>query len=92
MGEATDRKLSEIEATRRRLDADLRELEDRVPAPVRSVKAVVGAVAGSTALSAIAMRVLRRRSKDKDTREVVIRVVRDDEPKVERHGRSRRAD
>jgi hypothetical protein len=84
MGEATDRKLSEIEETRRRLDADLRELEERVPAPVRSVKAIAGAVAGSTALSAIAMRMLRKRSKDKDAREIVIRVVRDDEPRLER--------
>jgi hypothetical protein len=91
MGEATDRKLSEIEETRRRLDADLRELEERVPAPVRSVKAIAGAVAGSTALSAIAMRMLRKRSKDKDAREIVIRVVRDDEPRIER-GPSRGSD
>ncbi len=91
MGEAADRKVTEIDETRRRLDADLRELEERVPAPVRSVKAVAGAVAGSTALSAIAMRMLRKRSrgKDKEPREVVIRVVRDDVPRIE-PGSSRR--
>jgi hypothetical protein len=82
MGEAADRKVSEIAETRRRLEADLRELEERLPAPVRSAKAVLGIVAGSTALSALAVRLLRGRSKknDRDVKEVVIRVVREDQP------------
>jgi hypothetical protein len=85
MGEATDRKLSEIAATRRRLDADIRELEGRLPAPLRSVKTIVGSVVGSSVLSALALRMMKRRSNHKkDATEVVVRVVRDDEPAAAR--------
>ena len=80
MGEATDRKLREIEATRARLDADLRELEERLPPPLRSMKSMAGAVAGSSVLSALAVRLLKSRRSDKKAAEVVVRVVRDDEP------------
>lgn len=79
MGEAADRKLTEIDETRRRLEADLRELEARLPAPLRSAKSVLGVIVGTTALAALIRR--RSRSKRSDARpaaEVVIRVIRDD--------------
>lgn len=79
MGQATDRKVSEIEETRRRLEADLRELEDRLPAPLRSAKALVGIVLGSTALTALLLRTVRpKRSDERPSAEVVVRIVRDD--------------
>jgi hypothetical protein len=79
MGEATDRKVTEIDETRRRLEADLRELEARLPAPLRSTKSMAGVIVGGTALAALLFR--RSRSKRSDrppATEVVIRVVRDD--------------
>ena len=79
MGEATDRKVTEIDETRRRLEADLKELEARLPAPFRSTKSLAGVIVGGTALAAVLFR--RSRSKRADrhpTTEVVIRVVRDD--------------
>jgi hypothetical protein len=79
MGAATDRKVAEIEEAKRRLESDLRELEARLPAPVRSVKSLVGLILGSTVLTALVLR--RFRSKRSDTsprQEVVVRIVRDD--------------
>ena len=79
MGDAADRKVTEIDETRRRLEADLRELEARLPAPLRSAKSVLGVIVGTTALAALIRR--RSRSKRSDGRpaaEVVIRVVRED--------------
>jgi hypothetical protein len=79
MGAATDRKLAEMEEAKRRLESDLRELESRLPAPVRSVKSLVGLILGSTVLTALVLR--RFRSKRSDTsphQEVVVRIVRDD--------------
>jgi hypothetical protein len=82
MGEAADRKVSEIESTRRRIEDDLNELENRLPAPLRSARALGGAVVGSSAVAAVSgwflkRRQARRRKEDRAT-EVVIRVVRDD--------------
>ena len=42
MGEAADRKVKEIEETRRQVEADLSELEARIPSGLRSVKTIVG--------------------------------------------------
>jgi hypothetical protein len=78
MGEAADRKVTEIDETRRRLEADLRELEARVPAPLRSAKSLAGVVIGSSALTALALRALRSRRPTGPSAEVVVRVVRDD--------------
>ena len=79
MGEATDRKVTEIEETRRQLEADLRELEARIPAPFRSLKSLAGIVVGSTALTALLLRRFRsKRSSDHAPTEVVVRIVRDD--------------
>ena len=83
MGEAADRKVTEIEQTRRQIELDLTELEGRVPAPLRSVKTLVGTVVGSSALAAasgVLMRRLRaKRRKDARTNEVIVRVIREDE-------------
>ena len=38
MGEAADSKVIEIEQARTQLELDLQELEDRLPAPLRSMK------------------------------------------------------
>ena len=77
MGQATDRKVTEIEDTRRQLELDLRDLEERLPAPLRSMKALLGVLLTSTALTAF---LLKRRSKrsDQPSAEVVVRIVRDD--------------
>ena len=79
MGEATDRKVTEIEETRRQLEADLREIEARIPAPLRSLKSLAGIVVGSSALTALLLRRFRsRRSDTHAPTEVIVRVVRDD--------------
>jgi hypothetical protein len=79
MGEASDRKVTEIEETRRRLEADLRELEARVPATFRSTKSLAGLVLGSTAITALLLRMVRsKRSNRRPSAEVVVRIVRDD--------------
>ena len=79
MGEATDRKVTEIEETRRQLEADLRELEARIPAPLRSLKSLAGIVVGSSALTVLLLRRFRsRRSDEHAPTEVVVRIVRDD--------------
>jgi hypothetical protein len=78
MGEA-DRTLTEIAETRRRLEADLRELEERVPAPLRSVKRLIGVILGSTALTALVLGRFRSKRSDRHpAAEVVVRIVRDD--------------
>ena len=79
MGETADRKMTEIEETRRRIEADLRELESRVPAPFRSMKSLVGLVLGSTALTALLLRRSHsKRSNGHPSAEVIVRIVRDD--------------
>jgi hypothetical protein len=79
MGEASDRKVTEIEETRRGIEADLRELEARVPAPFRSTKSLAGLVLGSTAITALLLRMVRsKRSNGRPSAEVVVRIVRDD--------------
>lgn len=82
MGKAADRKVTEIEETRRRLEADLRDLEERIPAPLRSAKSLAGLALGGTAaatLAALLLRKLRPNRADRHpTAEVVVRIVRDD--------------
>lgn len=79
MGEAADRKVMEIDETRRGLEVDLRDLEARVPAPLRSAKSLAGLVLGSSALTALVLGMLRsRRSSGHPSAEVVVRIVRDD--------------
>jgi hypothetical protein len=79
MGEAADQKVTEIDESRRQLETDLRELEARLPVPLRSSKAMAGLLFGSGAFAALVLR--KRRSKRPDappTAEVVVRIVRDD--------------
>jgi pyrimidine operon attenuation protein/uracil phosphoribosyltransferase len=78
MGQATDRKVTEIEETRTRLEADLLELESRMPAPLRSGKSIAGLVLGGIVLASVLRRLKPGRSERHPTAEVVIRVVRDD--------------
>jgi len=78
MGEAADRKVTEIAQTRQRIEADLLELESRLPSSLRSVKSVVGVLVGVTALAALLRRSARSKRSDTPTAEVVIRVVRED--------------
>ena len=59
MGAAADLKVTEIEATRQKLADDLRELEARLPAPLRSAKSAAGLVLGTTVLVAFILRKLR---------------------------------
>lgn len=77
MGEAADRKVAEIEETRARLEGDLRELEGRIPSPLRSAKSLLGLIVGSTAVSLMVLERLRPKRKVPPT-EVIIRVVRED--------------
>jgi hypothetical protein len=78
MGQAADRKVTEIDDTRRQLEADLRDLEDRIPAPLRSAKSLAGLILGSAALTALVLRVFRSRRSNEPSAEVVVRIVRDD--------------
>jgi hypothetical protein len=79
MGEAATRKVAEIEETRRRIEDDLRELEERMPAPLRSGKAVIGMLVGTLGGALVLRRALSRRSGRTPPTEVVIRVVREDQ-------------
>ncbi|MDH5313595.1 MAG: hypothetical protein OEW66_07110 [Actinomycetota bacterium] len=80
MGQAADRKVTEIEATRGQLEVDLRELEARVPASMRSMKSLAGLILGSAAFTAFVLRRFRskRSGGAAPSAEVVVRVVRDD--------------
>jgi hypothetical protein len=79
MGQAAARKVTEIEEARQRLEQDLRELENRMPAAVRSVKSLVGVLLGSAVLALVFRRVRSKRSDRNPAAEVVVRIVRDDE-------------
>jgi len=68
----------QIEGTRRQLETDIRELEDRLPPPLRSLKALAGVVLTSTVLMALLLRMLRSKRSDRSSAEVVVRIVRDD--------------
>lgn len=78
MGEAAARKVTEIDEVRQRLDLDLRELEERLPASVRSVKSVLGVVLGTAVLGLLVRRIVSGRSDRKPAAEVVVRIVRED--------------
>jgi hypothetical protein len=79
MGEAAARKVIEIDETRTQLELDLRELEDRLPAPLRSMKSVVGMFIGTGVLMFLVLRRFRsKRSASAPAAEVVVRVVRED--------------
>ena len=71
-------KATEIEVTRTQLEGDLKELEERIPAPFRSMKAMIGALATTTGGLIVLKKVMSGKKKDGNKTEVVIRVMRDD--------------
>jgi hypothetical protein len=95
MGEAATRKVTEIEETRRRLETDIQDLEDRMPSALRSVKAIAGTLVGTIGGAIVLRKLLSKRSDGKRPQEVVIRVVREDRERSTGGGngtwRSRRA-
>lgn len=62
--------MKEIEATRARLDGELRELEGRLPAAAGLAKRAVGALAGVGALGVVTRFALRKRKQHKGDRQV----------------------
>jgi hypothetical protein len=70
--------MSDIEEARRRLEADIHELEERLPAPVRSVKSVMGVLLGTAVLGVLLRSRRSRRSDRVPAAEVVVRIVRED--------------
>ena len=80
MGEATDRKVTEIEETRRQLEADLRELEERHPGTVAIHEEPGGHHRGEHGADRAppSEGCRSKRSDDRPSAEVVIRIVRDD--------------
>jgi hypothetical protein len=77
VGEAADRKVTEIGEGRRQLEADLRELETRLPASLRSSKALVGLLLGTVGLFVLG-KLRSKRSDKRPAAEVVVRIVRED--------------
>jgi hypothetical protein len=79
MGQAADSKVIEIEEARTQLELDLRELENRLPAPLRSMKSLVGMFLGTAVLVFLSLRRFRsNRSASAPAAEVVVRIVRED--------------
>ncbi|HET7236610.1 MAG TPA: hypothetical protein VFK59_09280 [Actinomycetota bacterium] len=78
MGEAAARKVTEIDDARRQLELDLQELEERLPAPLRSMKSLLGMILGTAILLLFVLRRFRSRSKGAPAAEVVVRIVRED--------------
>lgn len=78
MGEAAARTVTEIDEARRRLEADLRELEDRLPAGLRSAKAILGVLVGMGVVSFALRRLGSKRVAPAPAAEVVVRIVRED--------------
>jgi hypothetical protein len=69
MGETAAETMREIDATRNRLDGELRQLEGRLPAAAKVAKRTAGAAAGVGVLGVAAKFVMRRRkNKDGDRR------------------------
>jgi len=79
MGETAAETMREIDATRNRLDGELRQLEGRLPAAAKVAKRAAGAAAGMGVLGVAARLAMRRRkSKEGDRR------VRDLEKRLSR--------
>ena len=78
MGEAADRKVIEIDEARTQLELDLRELEERLPVPLRWMKSVVGMFIGSAVLMFLVLRRFRSKKSPAPAAEVVVRYVRED--------------
>ena len=70
MGETAAETMREIDATRNRLDGELRQLEGRLPAAAKVAKRAVGALAGVGFLGLATRFALRRRGKREGDRRV----------------------
>jgi hypothetical protein len=70
MGETAAETMREIDATRNRLDGELRQLEGRLPAAAKVAKRAAGAVAGVGVLGILTRFALRRRGKKNGDRRV----------------------
>jgi hypothetical protein len=70
MGETAAETMREIDATRERLDGNLRQLEGRMPAAAKMAKRAVGALAGVGFLGLATRFALRRRGKKEGDRRV----------------------
>jgi hypothetical protein len=66
VGEAADQKVKEIEETRSTIERDVRELEARMPSPLRSGKRAIGIAVGSGAATGLLLALLRRRRRKRD--------------------------
>jgi hypothetical protein len=80
MGKSSAETVREIEETRERLDAELQELEHRLPPPARWAKrilgvAVGGGVAGSLFWFGVRKARGRKKKVDKDRAQAVVQVV-----------------
>jgi hypothetical protein len=69
MGESAAQTVREIEETRDRLDADLRELEQRMPQPAVWAKRAVGFLVGGGTAATVGLMLLRRRKKKREREE-----------------------
>ena len=70
MGETAAETMTEIDATRNRLDGELRLLEGRLPAAAKVAKRTAGAVASAVVLGIVTRSALRRRGKKEGDRRV----------------------
>jgi hypothetical protein len=68
MGETAAETMREIDATRNRLDGELRQLEGRLPAAARMTKRALAALAGVGFLGVATRFALRRRGKKEGDR------------------------
>ena len=78
MGQAAARKVTEIDEARQRLGLDLQELEDRLPAPLRTVKSLIGVLLGTAVIAFLLRRIRSRRPDRTPSAEVIVRIVRED--------------
>jgi hypothetical protein len=69
MGQSTAQTVREIEETRDRLDAEFRELEQRLPQPAVWAKRAVGFLVGGGTAATVGLLLLRRRKKKKQREE-----------------------
>jgi hypothetical protein len=70
MGETAAETMREIDATRNRLDGELRQLEGRLPAAAKVAKRAAGAAAGMGILGVVARFAMRRRKNKEGDRRV----------------------
>lgn len=70
MGKTADSTVREIEATRRRLDGEVRQLEAMLPAPVAWGKRIIGGIVGGGMVGTAFWFLVRRRRGKKEQRKL----------------------